>query len=165
MSALFHGGQLHRRCPGQPCLLRPKPSPRQSPYLSPDRAGASPAGSIDCNHPRRATWATFPRWNVFDFYLAGDRLPALALLSAAVIVAGTLPSEILPRAANGQQSPSGARTGKSWPNRPGSFSGHSPQPARSHHGPGGPKTLRRIPQRQSLWKLSASAYTGVSNPS
>jgi drug/metabolite transporter (DMT)-like permease len=53
--------------------------------------------------PTRATiiYSAEPVWGGVIGRLAGDRLPALALAGAALIVAGTLVSELRPRRASG----------------------------------------------------------------
>ncbi|MCJ1704149.1 DMT family transporter [Rathayibacter sp. VKM Ac-2926] len=66
--------------------------------------------------PTRATiiYSAEPVWGGVIGRLAGDRLPALALAGAALIVAGTLVSELRPRRAGGDaaeadaQAPEGA---------------------------------------------------------
>jgi drug/metabolite transporter (DMT)-like permease len=53
--------------------------------------------------PTRATiiYSAEPVWGGVIGRLAGDRLPTLALVGAALIVAGTLVSELRPRGASG----------------------------------------------------------------
>jgi len=56
--------------------------------------------------PTRATiiYAAEPVWGGAIGRLAGDRLPALAIVGAAVIVAGTLISEVKPRNSKAHQA-------------------------------------------------------------